>query len=199
MGLHFLGRTPLRGVKNANSKRGFGKRVCIWGESPRKEAQKMQTQMLKREKGFAFCLWEPSLSWPKWQMRLSERVVGDGRDGVVAGMGGSLGKGKPKSVRERHLPLPQTPTPSAFLADRKKGEEERAFALQPGSGSDPAGRSASWCLRVWNGSGEERPEQEDAAGAEVARNKYDSRSGRSATGATFLYTTFGWGMTGSFG
>ncbi len=32
-----------------------------------------------------------------------------------------LGKGKPKSGGERHLPLPQTPTPSAFLA----GSEEQ--------------------------------------------------------------------------
>jgi hypothetical protein len=31
-----------------------------------------------------------------------------------------LGKGKPKSVGERHLPLPQTPSLSAFLADRKE-------------------------------------------------------------------------------
>ena len=31
-----------------------------------------------------------------------------------------LGKGKPKSVGERHLPLPQAPSLSAFLADNKR-------------------------------------------------------------------------------
>ena len=34
-----------------------------------------------------------------------------------------LGKGKPKSVGERHLPLPQAPTPSAFLAAKNRGKE----------------------------------------------------------------------------
>ena len=45
-----------------------------------------------------------------------------------------LGKGKPKSVGERHLPLPQALTPSAFLADNKRKYAD--FPTEKGAGKE---------------------------------------------------------------